>query len=143
MKRAAADPPGPPAGEPTLSALTAKVRAFAEERDWGRYHSPRNLAMALSVEAGELLELYLWCEDSGPQPAVASREAKVADEAADVLMCLLNLCDRAGIDLAAALESKLARAAEKYPVERVRGLALKYDEYEGWDPGAEPGKKGG
>lgn len=120
--------PGPrPA--PTLPELTARVRAFAEERDWQRYHSPRNLAMALSVEAGELLELYLWCADDGPQPMVESRREKVADEAADVLMCLLNLCDRAGIDLAEALDRKLAAAAAKYPVERVRGKALKYDEY--------------
>ncbi|MCA9493162.1 MAG: nucleotide pyrophosphohydrolase [Myxococcales bacterium] len=114
---------------PTLAELTDRVRAFAEERDWQRYHSPRNLAMALSVEAGELLELYLWCADDGPQPMVESRHVKVADEAADVLMCLLNLCDRAGIDLGQALDRKLAAAAEKYPVDVVRGKALKYDEY--------------
>lgn len=115
--------------KPTLEQLQAKVRAFADEREWGKFHSPRNLAMAVSVEAGELLELYLWAADDGPQPPVAERNAKVADEAADVLMCLLNLCDRAGIDLAAALEQKLAKAAEKYPVDRVKGQALKYDEY--------------
>jgi len=120
----------------SLAVLQREVRAFSDARDWGRYHSPRNLAMALSVEANELLELFLWCSDDGPQPMVASREPKVADEAADVLMCLLNLCDRADIDLATALRSKLARAAEKYPVERVRGRALKYDEYPD-DPTAE------
>ena len=118
--------------DPRLSELTVMVRRFAEERDWGQYHSPRNLAMALTVEAGELLELFLWCRDDGPQPAHEAREPKVADEAADVFMCLLNLCDRAGIDLAAALEAKLARAREKYPVERVRGQALKYHEYDEW-----------
>lgn len=118
---------------PTLAELQARVRAFADARDWGRYHSPRNLAMALSVEAAELLELYLWCADEGPQPLEPSRAPKVADEAADVLICLLNFCDRAGIDLAAALEDKLARAEQKYPVDRVRGKALKYDEYEEWE----------
>ena len=84
--------------------------------------------MALSVEANELLELYLWSEDHGPQPAVPARAPRVAEEAADVLMCLLNLCDRAGIDLAAALRAKLADAERKYPVEASRGRALKYDE---------------
>ncbi len=118
---------------PTLADLTARVRAFADARDWERYHSPRNLAMAVSVEAGELLELFLWSSDDGPQPPHATREPKVADEAADVLICLLNLCDRAGIDLAAAVQSKLERAEQKYPAERVRGKALKYDEYPEWN----------
>lgn len=117
---------------PTLTELQAKVRAFADARDWGRYHSPRNLAMALSVEAAELLELYLWSTDDGPQPPEPSRVPKVADEAADVLICLLNFCDRAGIDLADALDRKLAAAELKYPVDRVRGRARKYDEYDEW-----------
>ena len=113
----------------TLDELTALVRDFAAERDWQQFHSPRNLAMALSVEANELLELYLWSSDEGPQPLNPDRNPRVADEAADVLMCLLNLCDRAGVDLEAALKSKLERAALKYPVDVVRGKALKYDEY--------------
>ncbi len=125
--------------DPTLAELTAAVAEFAEERDWGRFHNPRNLAMALSVEANELLELYLWCADDGPQPLNPARQPKVADEAADVLMCLLNFCDRAEIDLAAALESKLARARDKYPVERVKGRALKYHEYPDGPPPDDPG----
>ncbi|MCB9764916.1 MAG: nucleotide pyrophosphohydrolase [Alphaproteobacteria bacterium] len=84
--------------------------------------------MALSVEAAELLELYLWCADDGPQPAVASRHPRVEEEMADVLICLLNLADRAGVDLAAAVERKLARNAEKYPVERAKGRMEKWDE---------------
>jgi len=113
-----------------LRDLQARVRAFNQERDWGRYHSPRNLAMAVSVEASELLELYLWCTDEGPQPAVQEREAKVAEEMADVLICLLNLADRTGVDLGAAVEAKLAKNAEKYPASKVRGRMEKYDEYE-------------
>lgn len=113
----------------TLPELTALVREFADERDWGRFHSPRNLAMALSVEANELLELYLWSADEGPQPLNPDRGPRVADEAADVLLCLLNFCDRAGVDLEVALRDKLVRAREKYPADRVRGRALKYDEY--------------
>ena len=115
--------------EPTLRQLQARVVAFAEERDWAQFHSPRNLAMALSVEASELVELYLWSTDSGPQPIRPERAPKVAEEAADVLMCLLNFCERAGVDLAQALDAKLAAAAKKYPAELVRGRAWKYDEY--------------
>jgi NTP pyrophosphatase (non-canonical NTP hydrolase) len=118
--------------EPTLAELQAQVVAFSEARDWAQFHSPRNLAMALQVEASELLELYLWCADDGPQPLSDARASQVAGEAADVLMCLLNFCERSGVDLAAALEAKLEVAARKYPVERVRGQALKYDEYAEW-----------
>jgi dCTP diphosphatase len=117
----------------TIAELQAAVRQFSDDRDWGRYHSPRNLAMSVSVEAGELLELFLWSTDDGPQPAVDARVPRVAEEAADVLISLLNLCDRAGIDLSAAVDAKLKAAAEKYPVERVRGRALKYDEYPEWN----------
>lgn len=118
--------------EPTLRQLQARVVAFAEERDWAQFHSPRNLAMALSVEASELVELYLWSTDAGPQPIRPERQPKVAEEAADVLMCLLNFCERAGVDLAAALDAKLAAAAKKYPADQVRGRAWKYDEYATW-----------
>ncbi len=124
--------------DPTLKQLQARVRAFADERDWAQFHSPRNLAMALSVEAAELQELYLWSSDEGPQPLNPDRAPKVAEEAADVLMCLLNFAERAGVDLAAALDAKLIDAARKYPVETAKGRALKYDEYEGWkDEGGE------
>ena len=115
--------------ETTLSTISEAVRQFSEDRNWTPFHSPRNLAMALSVEANELLELYLWSTDDGPQPAVTTRHPRVAEEAADVLICLLNLCRRADIDLAAAVKEKLRTSAIKYPIERVRGQALKYDEY--------------
>ncbi|GDX81835.1 hypothetical protein LBMAG42_36460 [Deltaproteobacteria bacterium] len=90
--------------------------------------------MSLSVEANELLELYLWSADDGPQPPVAARGPKVAEEAADVLITLLNFCQRANIDLASAAEAKLARNAERYPVERARGRLEKAAEL------AEPGE---
>ena len=124
--------PTPPDGlsdaHPTVGELAARLRAFLEERDWGRYHSPRNLAMALSVEAAELLELYLWSSDGGPQPPVASREPRVAEEAADVAICLLNLCAQAGVDLSAAVEAKLASNARRYPVDRARGRLERSEE---------------
>ena len=112
----------------TIAELRGEIAAFNLERDWAQYHCPRNLAMSVVVEAGELLELYLWSTDDGPQPAVTSRESRVAEEAADVAICLLNLCERTGIDLAAAVEAKLASNAERYPVERARGRMEKHDE---------------
>ena len=117
-----------PAAFDSLQACAAALDAFNAERDWGQYHNPRNLAMALSVEANELLALYLWAKDEGPFPPVASRAPAVADEAADVLICLLNFCARAGVDLPAAFASKLARNAEKYPVTRACGRLEKSDE---------------
>lgn len=113
------------AGTP-LGEVRARLRAFNAAREWGRYHSPRNLAMALSVEAGELLELYLWSED-GRLP-VAERKGRLADEAADVLISLLNLCEAEGLDLTAATEAKLRKNAEKYPESLARGRLEKYDE---------------
>ena len=111
-----------------IAELRERLRAFNAERDWAKYHSPRNLAMAVSVEAGELLELFLWSADDGPQPPVASRAPRVAEEAADVFISLLNLCEAAGVDLAAATEAKIARNAAKYPVERASGKLEKWDE---------------
>jgi len=113
----------------TFAEVRDRIRAFNAERDWGQYHSPRNLAMALSVEAAELLELYLWASDGGPQPPVASRIPRVAEEAADVALCLINFCDHAGVDLAAAIEAKMAANAKKYPAEQVRGKLQKHSEY--------------
>lgn len=112
----------------TLAELRAEIRAFNEARDWGQFHCPRNLAMALSVEAAELLELYLWSTDQGPQPPVASRAPRVAEELADVAICLLNLAERAEVDLSAAIRAKLAQNAEKYPVHLARGRSEKSTE---------------
>lgn len=113
----------------TLLQVEKRLQAFNEARDWGGYHSPRNLAMALSVEASELLELYLWSSDEGPQPPVESRADAVADEAADVLICLLNFCHRANIDILEAASKKISKNELKYPVERVRGRLEKHSEY--------------
>ncbi len=113
----------------TLRQLKAAVQAFNDARDWGRYHSPRNLAMALSVEAAELLELFLWSADDGPQPPVEGRAERVPEELADVLILVLNLANRLELDLGAAVAQKLARNAERYPAEQVAGRLEKYDEY--------------
>ncbi len=120
----------------TLNQIKARIAAFNDARDWGQYHSPRNLAMATAVEAGELLALFLWSKDEGPQPPISSRQASVQEEAADVAICLLNFCQQSGIDLASAIEKKLARNAVSYPEDLVRGRMEKYNEYHHPGPGA-------
>ena len=110
-----------------LTELRDAMRRFAAERDWDRFHTPKNLAMALSGEAGELIEHFQWltAEESASLPAPVREE--VALEMADVLLYLVRLGDVLGIDLAAAARRKLAINAQRYPVERVRGRAVKYD----------------
>jgi NTP pyrophosphatase (non-canonical NTP hydrolase) len=113
-----------------FEALRARLDAFVEARDWRQFHSPRNLAACLSVEASELLELYMWTRDGdGPHPPGAGPppRARIEDEAADVLISLLNFCEVAGIDLLAVADGKLDRIEKKYPVDQARGVALKSD----------------
>ena len=112
-----------------LQELKARVRDFVAERDWERFHSPKNLAMALSVEASELVELFQWLTEAESAALDADRRRRVAEELADVLWFLVRLSDRLDIDLLAAAESKLAANAAKYPADRVRGNAKKYTDY--------------
>ncbi|MEZ5500853.1 MAG: nucleotide pyrophosphohydrolase [Steroidobacteraceae bacterium] len=112
-----------------LSELKRKLREFAEARDWEKFHNPKNLAMALAAECGELLEIFQWRsgEESG-QLDVEMRH-RVEDELADILIYLVRMADRTDIDLLAAAHAKMKRNESRYPAERVRGQALKYDEY--------------
>ena len=112
----------------SLAKLSTAIQAFNEERDWAQYHCQRNLAMALSVEVGELMALYLWSKDDGPQPPVAGRAAAVRHELADVAICLINLANQAEVDLGQAVLDKLAVNAEKYPVDKARGRMEKSTE---------------
>ena len=106
--------------------LREQLARFAAERDWDQFHNPKNLAMAVAGEAGELVEHFQWLtfEQAANLPR-ATRE-EVTLECADVLLFLLRLCDKLDIDLAAAAEKKLALNAKKYPVEKSRGRATKY-----------------
>ena len=111
----------------SLETLRAQLAQFAAERDWDQFHNPKNLAMALSGEAGELVEHFQWLtfEEAANLPRETREE--VALECADVLLFLLRLCDKLGIDLAQAAQKKLVLNAKKYPVEKSRGRATKYD----------------
>jgi len=106
----------------TLLSLRQAVKGFNEERDWAQFHSPKDLAMALSVEANELLELFLWQESGAPY----ERE-RVREELADVAITLLNFANQTGIDISKAVRDKMVLNAERYPVALSRGKALKYD----------------
>jgi dCTP diphosphatase len=113
--------------EDRLESLRVRLAAFAAERDWDQFHNPKNLAMALAGEAGELVEHFQWLSfEQAANLAPATRE-EVALECADVLLFLLRLCDKLGIDLGAAADRKLDLNAKKYPVEKSRGRATKYD----------------
>ena len=109
----------------TVAALKEQMRRFVAERAWEPYHSPKNLAMALAVEAAELMEHFLWADAEGSR-AIAhdpDRRAAVADELADVAGQILNLCNVLGIDLSDAIAAKMAKNAVKYPApgERAEG----------------------
>ena len=113
-----------------LDDLKHRLREFAAARDWEQFHSPKNLSMALAVEVSELMEEFQWlseAESLAPDPA---RRARIEAEMADVLIYLVRLADRLSVDLPRAVDEKIARNNERYPVDRVRGRAAKYDQYE-------------
>jgi dCTP diphosphatase len=114
----------------TLRELRDHVQAFARERDWEQFHSPKNLSMALAAEAGELMEHFLWLESEASR-AIDARPGlrrEVEDELADVVIYALEFANICGTDLASAIARKLAANALKYPVEKARGRAEKYTE---------------
>ncbi|MCP5372943.1 MAG: nucleotide pyrophosphohydrolase [Hyphomicrobiales bacterium] len=116
---------------PTLQDLTRRLIAFRDERDWRQFHGLKNLLMCVGIEAGELLELAQWkgdgeVEELAADPAFRQR---LGEECADVFIYLLLICERAGIDLAAAADRKIGVNAAKYPADRVRGSSRKYTHY--------------
>lgn len=113
-----------------LEDLRIRASRFADERDWQQFHSPKNLAMALSVEAAELMEHFQWLREESSASLPAETQAAVADEIADVQVYLVMLADKLGIDILQAVAAKMEKNAAKYPVEKVRGSPRKYTEYE-------------
>jgi NTP pyrophosphatase (non-canonical NTP hydrolase) len=111
-----------------LRELRDALREFAAVRDWDQFHSPRNLACALVVEAAELLEPFQWLTDEQSRDLPRATRAAVEQELADVLLYLIRLADKLDVDLAHAARAKIARNGEKYPVEKARGSSRKYDE---------------
>lgn len=113
----------------TLDNLARQLRVFAADRDWDRFHSPKNLAMALTGESGELAAELQWLSDSESQALDPERLDRVKQEAADVLLYLIRFADKLQFDLIQAAQEKIKHNARKYPAEKVRGSSRKYNEY--------------
>jgi dCTP diphosphatase len=113
-----------------LRALQQRLAAFAAVRDWDQFHSPKNLAMALAVEAAELVEEFQWLSEEQSKALDAERRERVRLELADVFIYLLRIADKLDVDLLRAVDDKIVHNERKYPAERVRGDSRKYDQYD-------------
>lgn len=105
-----------------------KIKAFRDERDWSQFHNPKDLAISISLEAAELLEVFQW---SGADLDCTEGDARIREELADILSYAILLADRCGIDMDEILREKLQRNAEKYPADLCRGNSSKYTELKG------------
>ncbi len=114
--------------ETSFAEIKAKILAFAKERDWEQFHSPKNLTMAIATEASELMEHFLWETTDSSSEIVERPElrAKVEEELSDVIIYALEFANIAKIDVAAAIESKMAQNAQKYPIDKAFGRSTKY-----------------
>ena len=106
--------------------LAGRLAAFARERDWEQFHSPKNLAMAVAAESAELLEHFQWLTEAQSRELTPARREQAALEMADVLLYLVRLADQLGVDLLEAAHRKIDLNAEKYPVDKSRGHSRKY-----------------
>ena len=116
--------------ETDFDQLRKKVRQFVVERDWDQFNSPKNLSMALIVEAAEMMEHFQWLTEEQSRNLTTEKLAEVELELADIQIYLISLADKLQLDLMVAVEKKLAINAQKYPADKVRGSAKKYTEYE-------------
>lgn len=116
-------------GDDAFELIKLQLREFAEQRDWDQFHSPKNLAMALNVEAAELLEHFQWLTEQ--QSSVLDTETlnEVADEIADIQVYLIRIADKLGVDIVTTTLAKIEKNAEKYPSDKVRGQSKKYTKY--------------
>jgi NTP pyrophosphatase (non-canonical NTP hydrolase) len=114
----------------TTGELKTRILAFARERDWEQFHAPKNLSMALAAEAAELMEHFLWSTPEASRAIAVdpARRTKIAEELADIVIYALEFANVTGLDVSAAIETKMAANAKKYPVEKSRGRADKYTE---------------
>jgi len=118
-----------------LDKIKLRLRNFARDRDWDQFHSPKNLAMALIVEAAELLEHFQWLTEEQSLQLPADKLAEVEQEIADIQIYLIRLADKLGVDLEKAVNAKIKLNEKKYPADKVRGKSAKYDEYDEGDDG--------
>lgn len=114
----------------SIDALKQRLRQFAAQRDWDQFHSPKNLAMALTVEASELLEHFQWLSEEQSRTLDPDKLRKVAEEIADVQIYLARLADKLNVSIGEAVARKIELNEAKYPAEKVRGSMKKYSEYD-------------
>ncbi len=112
-----------------LEDITEKIREFRDERDWAKFHNPKDMAIAISIEASELLEHFLWKSPDEVQNRIKEKRDDVESEIADIGIYLTELADNLEIDLLAAMEKKIAINAKRYPIKQVKGSSKKYSEY--------------
>ncbi len=112
----------------SIKDLTREICAFRDERDWRQFHAPKELAVAIAAEAGELLQHFVWQSPEQSQARARERAAQIGDEIADVSMLLFELAHTLELDVAELVRAKLARNAVRYPVDKARGSNRKYNE---------------
>ncbi|MFN3479992.1 MAG: nucleotide pyrophosphohydrolase [Thermodesulfovibrionales bacterium] len=112
-----------------MDSLRSRLKTFATERDWEKFHSPKNLAMALSVEVSEIVELFQWLTEEESYNLPQERFQRLKEEIGDVMIYLTKLADKFGIDPVEAAKEKVEINEKKYPADMVRGKAKKYNEY--------------
>lgn len=112
----------------SIQVLTREICSFRDARDWAQFHNPKEMAVAIAAEAGELLQHFVWQSAAQSEARVLDRRDELASEMADVAILLFEMADGCGIDLAAAMRRKLARNEERYPVDKARGSNRKYNE---------------
>ena len=111
-----------------IEALTAEIRQFRDARDWMQFHAPKELAVAIAAEAGELLQHFVWQDARQSEQRARERRDEIAGEIADVAILLFELADNLGVNLADAMRAKLAKNELRYPVGKARGSNKKYNE---------------
>lgn len=113
----------------TLQSTIQSIRQFRDSRDWMQFHSPKNLACSISIEANELLEHFQWCTTEESHKISEAKLSEISHEIADVAMYLIELADNLGISIPDAIAAKLAINEAKYPAQQVRGSSKKYSDY--------------
>jgi len=114
----------------TIQDLKDKINKFVEERDWKKFHTPKNVSMTIAIEAAELMEQFRWHDNEQAHKEMLEKPQKALDELVDVVWMVMCLCNKYDIDFMTAFEKKLKQNQKKYPIEKSWGSALKYDQFD-------------
>lgn len=112
----------------TIDMLKKEVEKFTKDRDWQKFHTPKNLSMNIAIEAAELMEIFLWYDPKDCEKELEKRREEVENEVADIARAVIDFCIFCNIDLSNAIKKKMILAAEKYPIEKCKGKNLKYNQ---------------